>query len=123
MFSDEIDAKYFVMVDGDDTYDVSKIYEVLLVMDKYNYDMMVGKRVHKDSSAYRKGHVIGNRFFSNFVNFFFGKDITDIFSGFRVFSKTINSYVFIVLALLDDLKKVQLRILFLISLKKGTLSL
>ena len=87
MFSDEIEAKYFVMVDGDDTYDVSKIYEVLLVMDKYNYDMMVGKRIHKDSSAYRKGHVIGNRFFSNFVNFFFGKDITDIFSGFRVFSK------------------------------------
>tara|TARA_B100000900_G_C20488222_1_gene678399 strand:+ start:218 stop:1138 length:921 start_codon:yes stop_codon:yes gene_type:complete len=87
MFSDQINAKYFVMVDGDDTYDVSKLNEILITMDKYNYDMMVGKRIHKDSSAYRKGHIIGNRFFSNFVNFFFGKEITDIFSGFRVFSK------------------------------------
>ena len=26
-----------------------------------------------------EGHVLGNRFFSEFVNIFFGKDITDIF--------------------------------------------
>ena len=49
--------------------------------------MMVAKRVHSDSSAYRTGHVFGNYFFSKFVNLIFGKDITDIFSGFRIFSK------------------------------------
>ena len=34
-------------------------------MQKFNYDMIVGKRVHKDTQAYRKGHIIGNKFFSN----------------------------------------------------------
>ena len=87
MFSDKIDADYFVMVDGDNTYDLSNLNKMLELMEKFNYDMIVGKRVHKDTQAYRKGHVIGNKFFSNFVNLFFGKDITDIFSGFRVFSK------------------------------------
>ncbi len=87
MFSDQIEADYFIMIDGDNTYDVSKLDEMVKLMTKFNYDMIIGKRIHKDSSAYRKGHVIGNKFFSNFVNLFFGKDITDIFSGLRIFTK------------------------------------
>ncbi len=87
MFSDNLDANFFVMVDGDDTYDVSGIDQMLSKMIKYNLDMVVGKRIHNDDLAYRKGHVLGNRFFSNFVNLFFGNDITDIFSGFRIFTK------------------------------------
>ena len=87
MFSDDLNANFFIMIDGDDTYDVSKINEMLNEMTRYNLDMMVGKRVHSDDLAYRKGHVLGNKFFSNFVNIFFGKDITDIFSGFRIFTK------------------------------------
>ncbi len=87
MFSDPLEAEYFIMIDGDNTYDVSKLNEMLKIMKKNDYDMIVGKRIHTDSLAYRKGHVLGNRFFSNFVNLFFGRDITDIFSGFRIFSK------------------------------------
>jgi hypothetical protein len=49
--------------------------------------MMVAKRVHSDPTAYRKGHVFGNKIFSKSVNIIFGNDITDIFSGFRIFSK------------------------------------
>ena len=56
-------------------------------MQDENFDMMVAKRIHSDSSAYRTGHVFGNYFFSKFVNLIFGNDITDIFSGFRIFSK------------------------------------
>ena len=63
MFSDNIDANFFVMIDGDDTYDVSKIDQMLSQMIKYNLDMIVGKRIHNDDLAYRKGHVLGNRFF------------------------------------------------------------
>ena len=87
MFSEKIEASFFVMIDGDDTYDVTELNEIILKMNKFNYDMMVGKRIHNDRMAYRKGHVIGNHFFSKFVNIFFGNDITDIFSGFRIFSK------------------------------------
>ncbi len=87
MFSDQLDGDCFVMIDGDDTYDISRLPEMLDMVINKGYDMVVGKRVHTNSNAYRKGHVLGNKFFSKFVNLFFGNDLSDIFSGLRVFSK------------------------------------
>ena len=87
MFSDNLDANIYVMLDGDDTYDTSKIKESIERLFKEKYDMLVAKRIHSDPSAYRRGHVIGNQIFSRFVNYIFGNDISDIFSGYRVFSK------------------------------------
>ena len=87
MFEDNLDYKYFVMIDADNTYDISNIKKNLNIMKNESFDMMVAKRIHSDSSAYRKGHVIGNYFFSKFVNIIFGNDVTDIFSGFRIFSR------------------------------------
>ena len=87
MFSDNLDANIYVMLDGDDTYDTSKIKESIETFFKEKYDMLVAKRIHSDPSAYRRGHVIGNQIFSRFVNYIFGNDISDIFSGYRVFSK------------------------------------
>tara|TARA_Y100001935_G_scaffold141587_1_gene117005 strand:+ start:518 stop:1435 length:918 start_codon:yes stop_codon:yes gene_type:complete len=87
MFSDNLDANIYVMLDGDDTYDTSKIKESTETLFKEKYDMLVAKRIHSDPSAYRRGHVIGNQIFSRFVNYIFGNDISDIFSGYRVFSK------------------------------------
>jgi len=87
MFSDNLDANIYVMLDGDDTYDTSKIKQSIDTFLTEKYDMLVAKRVHSDPSAYRRGHVIGNQMFSRFVNFIFGNDISDIFSGYRIFSK------------------------------------
>ena len=87
MFSDNLDANIYVMLDGDDTYDTSKIKQSVDTLFTEKYDMLVAKRVHSNPSAYRRGHVIGNQMFSRFVNFIFGNDISDIFSGYRIFSK------------------------------------
>ena len=87
MFEDDIDAKYFIMIDADNTYEIANINKNLSIMKNENFDMMVAKRVHHDSSAYRKGHIFGNYFFLKFVSLIFGNDVTDIFSGFRIFSK------------------------------------
>lgn len=87
MFSDNFDANIYVMLDGDDTYDTSKIKQSIDTFHTEKYDMLVAKRVHSNPSAYRRGHVIGNQMFSRFVNFIFGNDISDIFSGYRIFSK------------------------------------
>ena len=87
MFSDFHDGDYFVMVDGDDTYDISKINQMLDIMSKEELDMIVGSRKHNDPNAYRKGHVVGNFFFSKLVALIFGNKIKDIFSGFRIFSR------------------------------------
>ena len=87
MFSDVIDADYFIMIDADNTYDVSSISKALKKMINEQFDMLVAKRIHIDSGAYRRGHLVGNYFFTKFVNFCFGNKISDIFSGFRIFSR------------------------------------
>ena len=86
MFSEDLDAKFFIMIDGDNTYDVSDISKTIKMMRDGTYDMLVAKRIHFDPLAYRKGHIIGNKLFSKFVNLIFGNDITDIFSGYRIFT-------------------------------------
>ncbi|MAZ46324.1 MAG: glycosyltransferase [Rickettsiales bacterium] len=87
MFSDTFDANIYIMLDGDNTYDTSKIKQSVDIFFKEKYDMLVAKRIHSDPSAYRRGHVLGNQMFSRFVNYIFGNDISDIFSGYRIFSK------------------------------------
>ena len=87
MFSDDLDANFFIMIDGDNTYDVHNISKLMKIMKNGNYDMLVAKRIHSDPLAYRRGHIVGNKFFSKFVNLIFGKDVTDIFSGYRIFTK------------------------------------
>ena len=71
MFSDSLDGNIYVMLDGDDTYDTSKIKETINLMINENYDMLVAKRIHSDPLAYRRGHVIGNKFFSKVCKFNF----------------------------------------------------
>ena len=87
MFLDNSDADFYIMIDADDTYDIENINDAIKRMKDGDYDMMVAKRVHSDPTAYRKGHVFGNKIFSKSVNIIFGNDITDIFSGFRIFQK------------------------------------
>jgi hypothetical protein len=51
------------------------------------FDMVVGTRQHEEKEAYRGGHVIGNRVFTRLLSGLFGRSFTDIFSGYRVFSR------------------------------------
>ncbi|MDQ3077555.1 MAG: glycosyl transferase, partial [Pseudomonadota bacterium] len=50
-------------------------------------DMVVGTRQHDAGDAYRGGHVLGNRIFTGLLARLFGRSFTDIFSGYRVFSR------------------------------------
>ena len=43
--------------------------------------------VVRKSGKYRKGHSFGNKMITSFAKFLFGKNINDILSGYRVFSK------------------------------------
>jgi hypothetical protein len=47
----------------------------------------VGTRRHEEKDAYRGGHVIGNRLFTGLLSRMFGRTFSDIFSGYRVFSR------------------------------------
>ena len=57
----------------------------LLVADRL--DMVVGTRKHEAAHAYRGGHVLGNRLFTRLLAKLFGRSFTDIFSGYRAFSR------------------------------------
>ena len=86
MFAD-VDADIYVMADGDLTYDPKAAPEMVRMLVDGQFDMVVGTRQHEAIEAYRGGHVIGNRLFTGLLSRLFGRSFTDIFSGYRVFSR------------------------------------
>ena len=86
MFAD-IDADVYVMADGDLTYDPKAAPEMVRMLLADQLDMVVGTRQHDAAEAYRGGHVIGNRLFTGLLSGLFGRSFTDIFSGYRIFSR------------------------------------
>ena len=86
MFAD-VDADIYVMADGDLTYDPKAAPEMVRMLVEDELDMVVGTRQHEAKDAYRGGHVIGNRLFTRLLAGLFGRSFTDIFSGYRVFSR------------------------------------
>ncbi len=85
-FSD-VEADVFIMADGDGTYDASRAPELINLLVSNNLDMVVGTRETDSKEAYRSGHRIGNKSFNMLLRYMFGDRFTDIFSGYRVFSR------------------------------------
>src|SRR3989338_7465712 len=88
MFAD-IDADIYVLADGDSTYDPAKAGPMIERLLKEQLDMVVGVRVPDNQSGevYRRGHTLANKIFTAVVRILFGTSFTDIFSGYRVFSR------------------------------------
>ena len=86
MFAD-IDADVYVMADGDLTYDPTAAPAMVDLLLAEQLDMVVGTRRHEEKEAYRGGHVFGNKLFTGLLSGLFGRSFSDIFSGYRVFSR------------------------------------
>ena len=86
MFAD-VDADVYIMADGDLTYDPKAAPAMVDQLLVDGLDMVVGTRQHEAKDAYRGGHVLGNRVFTGLLARLFGKSFSDIFSGYRVFSR------------------------------------
>ncbi|GAA4008886.1 glycosyltransferase family 2 protein [Sphingomonas humi] len=86
MFAD-IEADVYVMADGDLTYDPLAAPAMVDLLVREQLDMVVGTRQHEAAEAYRGGHVLGNRLFTGLLSSMFGRSFTDVFSGYRVFSR------------------------------------
>lgn len=86
MFAD-VDADIYVMADGDATYDAAAAPAMIDKVLNEGLDMVVGTRIHEAADAYRRGHVLGNRAMTGLLARLFGRSFTDIFSGYRVFSR------------------------------------
>lgn len=84
----EVDARVYVIVDGDDTYPAEAAPEMVRRVLEEQADMVVGDRL---SSTYytenkRPFHNFGNSFVKNCINRFFDTNIQDIMTGYRAFS-------------------------------------
>src|SRR3954454_13184951 len=86
MFAD-IDADVYVMADGDLTYDPAAAPAMVAMLLGEQLDMVVGTRRHDGKDAYRGGHVLGNKLFTSLLASLFGRSFSDIFSGYRAFSR------------------------------------
>ncbi|MDX8470194.1 glycosyltransferase [Mesorhizobium sp. VK23B] len=86
MFAD-IEADIYVMADGDGTYAPEDAPQLINTLLTERCDMVVGTRRGVTDDAGRSGHAFGNRVFNRLYTGLFGADFTDIFSGYRVFSR------------------------------------
>ena len=83
----DVEADIYVLVDGDDTYDAAAAPEMVRLLAEDRLDMVVGTRVTDIAAAYRPGHRLGNRLLTGLVRAVFGDRISDMLSGYRVFSR------------------------------------
>lgn len=86
MFRD-IDADFFVMVDGDHTYDASLAPRMLEMAIAGPCDLVNCNRQEIDQTAYRAGHRLGNTMLTGAVKKIFGDRVEDMLSGYKVFSR------------------------------------
>ena len=86
MFAD-VDADIFVLVDGDGTYDAAAAPSMLRMLAEGQLDMVSAARIPTEAEAYRLGHRFGNAALTGMVRLVFGNGVSDMLSGYRVFSR------------------------------------
>ena len=86
MFAD-IEADIYVLVDGDDTYDAGASPHMISRMIVEGADLLTARRAHIDAGAYRPGHLLGNRMLTGLTALLFNVHLSDMLSGYRVFSR------------------------------------
>ena len=84
----EVDARCYLLVDGDDTYPADAAPKMVAAVLEHGADMVVGDRL---SSTYftenkRPFHNFGNSLVRFSINRLFGSRIQDIMTGYRAFS-------------------------------------
>lgn len=85
----EVEADCYVMVDSDDTYPADEVRKLLRPVLDGKADMVTGDRL---SSTYtvenkRQFHNLGNWLVVTLINVLFRTKITDVMTGYRVFSR------------------------------------
>lgn len=91
---EQVDADIIVMVDGDDTYEASKVHELIAPVANGDADMTSAVRLKQyTEKSFRPFHVLGNRMVCGCINWMCKTDVQDVFSGFRAFSREAASAI------------------------------
>ena len=91
----KINADIYIMVDGDDTYDLAEVSRMISMVMNDEADMVVGNRLEAyTDKSFRPFHTFGNKLVKWLINKLFRTNLKDIMSGLRVmnrgFVKNIN---------------------------------
>lgn len=87
---EKVEADYYVMVDGDDTYPADRVRDLLAPVLADRADMVVGAReAENQAAAYRRFHVFGNWLVRTLINVIFNARLKDIMSGYRAFTRDV----------------------------------
>ena len=86
MFGD-IEADFYIMIDGDGTYDISIAPQMIDILINERCDMVNCKRIESDKENYRSGHRLGNLLLTGVVSAIFAHQFNDMLSGYKAFSK------------------------------------
>lgn len=86
LFAD-VNADIYLLTDGDLTYELSTAQTLIDTLWRKKLDFINVSRVHSDTKAYPAGHQFGNRLLTGFIHLFFGHQIKDMLSGYKIFSR------------------------------------
>jgi len=85
---EKVEEDILVMVDGDDTYEASHVHKLLEPVLRGDADMTVATRLTSHgANSFRPLHVAGNQMVCGIINWMFKSNVSDIFSGYRVFTR------------------------------------
>ena len=86
----DIDADCYVMVDGDDTYPIEQVRDVIAPILNDEADHVVGDRLSNGTYAAenkRAGHGFGNDLVRWLIKVLYGFEYTDVMTGCRAFNR------------------------------------
>ncbi|MGF2941902.1 glycosyltransferase family 2 protein [Enterococcus xiangfangensis] len=89
MFFD-IEADYYLMVDGDDTYPAENAHELIAALREEKADMVIGDRLSNGTyfnENKRAFHDFGNNLVKNSINRLYKANIKDVMTGYRGFNR------------------------------------
>jgi glycosyltransferase involved in cell wall biosynthesis len=89
MFRD-IEADYYVMVDGDDTYPAESVHELLKPLREGLADLVIGDRLSNESYEQenkRAFHLFGNNLVRYLISTLYGRKIHDAMTGYRAMNR------------------------------------
>ena len=85
----DINADYYVMVDGDDTYPADAAVELLKPLREGEADMAVGDRLSNGTYGKendRAFHNLGNNLVRTLIKLIYGFEFSDVMTGYRAFN-------------------------------------
>lgn len=86
----DIDADYYVMVDGDDTYPAESAIDLLKPLMEDRADMAVGDRLSNGTYGKendRAFHGFGNNLVRFLIKIIYGFEFSDVMTGYRAFNR------------------------------------